>query len=535
MSKKDLVDIVDNDDDGPEESDRSGGVINRLVTAPAQSQPAATAITGDADRSVPSSPAMVDRTTIILIVLVAVGFILRLVALGIPELWYDEAFGRLITLLPFNRMIAATAGDVHPPLWYIIMWLWVRLVGHNSEFLFRLPSVFFSLAAIPVAWRLMKHLAISDPAKLVVAAWLALGPFELYFGQEGRMYSLLQLVFLVAVLAAIECRWWLLGISTVALLYTHNYGLFYVATLAGLMVLIYLTGPFKKMYPIIPGFISLAIAGLCYMPWLIFVLLGQMNTISSGYWIEPVTPGAVVYTLTIFLFGPFTRQFVLAATLVAVGLLVWSVLKLGRRSRSVELYWLAAAPAVIAILAGLVWRPLYLWRGLIGSAPFLLMIVIPPMVDLIGWRRWYVAAIVAPVFLAGFAGHWLDINAFKSTTLEAVHKIQAAWQPGDILYSSNDGNWVMFTTYFPAQPVYLMPQCTDHDRGALSDLTRKALGVEVAPIAQIDHGRAWFLWNWGAPTSWCNYAKAAGIVGDTPPWWLVESSKIMEAGIWLIK
>lgn len=474
-----------------------------------------------------------------LIGLVASGLLLRLAFLGGPELWYDEAFGRLILELPFKQMIAATAGDVHPPLWYALMWIWVRLTGADSEFLFRLPSVLFSLAAIPLAVRIMRRWQISEAGIFAVAVLMTISPAQIYFGQEARMYSLLQMLVLIGVLAVIERRWLLLLIAGVALLYTHNYGIFYLAALAGLVLirewwLCDLTGILAPDRNQVLGLVALSGALILYTPWAV-VLLMQMDTISSGYWIEPVTLGQMVYTLTIYLFGPFTRQFVLAAALVGVGLLTWALIKRSHKPTPVfaQIAWLTFGPLFLAVLASWLWRPLYLWRGLIGSAPFLYMLVLPPLVDLPGWKRWYTIAIVTPVLIAGLVGYALDINAFKSTTLDVITQIQTDWQDGDILYATNDGNWVMFTLY-QDQPVYLMPQCEDHDRGALSQLTRQALGVPQVPLDMIPHQRAWLLWNWGAPTSACNRDRAAKIVAGLEPVIPVKSSEIQEAGVWLI-
>jgi len=480
-----------------------------------------------------------------ILVLGAAGLI-RLANLGTVELWYDEAFGRLVLDLPFDRMLAAVAGDVHPPLWYALMWIWVRLTSTHTEFMFRLPSVFLSLAALPVAWRIMDRWRISDLGKWAVLLFMAVGPFEIYFGQEARMYAMLQLLFLLGVLAVIEGRTWLLGISAFGLLYTHNYGLFYVAVLLALVLLdnwrldkvlsIEKRYPFElDLYSLKPRVIAIGIAGILFLPWIV-ILSGQMTEISSGYWIEPVTLGQLIYTLTIYLFGPFTRQMVLAAALVAVGMLIWALVRRSHKpARMPELALLTFGPLALAVLASLIWRPVYLWRGLIGSAPFLYMLVLPPLVDLPGWKRWYAAVIVVPMLISGLVGYALDLHDFKSTTIEAVRDIRMELMRDDILYSTNDGNWVMFSVY-QELPVYLMPQCDpEHDRGALSSLTREALGVQQLPLDQIPHERAWFLWNWGAPTSLCNHDRAAEIVGDLAPWKIYKTSDIQEAGIWRLE
>src|SRR5690606_16059505 len=71
-------------------------------------------------------------------------FALRVVGMWIPQLWYDENFTLILARLPFDRMIAATAGDVHPPLWYLIEWGWLRLFpdpGLVPAWTLRIPAL----------------------------------------------------------------------------------------------------------------------------------------------------------------------------------------------------------------------------------------------------------------------------------------------------------------------------------------------------------------------------------------------------------
>ena len=50
----------------------------------------------------------------------AVAAALRFFMIARAPLWYDENFTLILARLPFEGMIQATAGDVHPPLWYVL-------------------------------------------------------------------------------------------------------------------------------------------------------------------------------------------------------------------------------------------------------------------------------------------------------------------------------------------------------------------------------------------------------------------------------
>src|SRR3972149_1208497 len=160
----------------------------------------------------------------VLSLLLAIAAALRLAGLGDAALWYDESGSVWMATLPFPRMTAATGGDTPPPLYFAILWLWVR-IGGTSEFWVRVPSLLFSLAIIPLAWRLAKRLNLPYSAPLAGAGLVTVSTAQIHYAQEARMYSLLAVMVLIGLFAALDQRWWLFGLALAALCWTHNYGL----------------------------------------------------------------------------------------------------------------------------------------------------------------------------------------------------------------------------------------------------------------------------------------------------------------------
>jgi len=70
----------------------------------------------------------------------------KMSALHSRELWLDETYSAYIANLPFSELIHRTAGDVHPPLFYMLLWGWVRIAG-DAQAQLRLFSVVLSLCA----------------------------------------------------------------------------------------------------------------------------------------------------------------------------------------------------------------------------------------------------------------------------------------------------------------------------------------------------------------------------------------------------
>jgi uncharacterized membrane protein len=210
-------------------------------------------------------------------------------------LWYDETFTALVSSLPFDRMMTAIAGDVHPPLWYIIEWATVRLLG-RSEIALRLPAVACAAVAVYLTWRVALALGLRRETAALAAVLLALLPGQIYYAQEARMYMLLQVAVLLAALGIFTRRPRLMAAGMVAALYTHNIGAVYVALLAELYIWVegvlsiwrLMVGDIKfpKMALIMlrDWLLPLAAVVVAYLPWLA-VTLRQARAVNGGFWL----------------------------------------------------------------------------------------------------------------------------------------------------------------------------------------------------------------------------------------------------------
>ena len=113
-------------------------------------------------------------------------FGLRLVQLGAGSLWYDETVSAYLAGLDLPAMIAHTAGDIHPPLYYALLHFWTLPPAQRIRA--ALLSLFFGLLsspspnAITSGWR--------ERAGWLAALLAAISPFNVWYSQEVRMYTL---------------------------------------------------------------------------------------------------------------------------------------------------------------------------------------------------------------------------------------------------------------------------------------------------------------------------------------------------------
>lgn len=79
----------------------------------------------------------------------------RLKIAASSPLWLDETWSAIIATQPdWAGFWRETWLDCHPPLYYLILRLWVAAVG-DSDLMLRLPSIIFTIfaALVPLAWR----------------------------------------------------------------------------------------------------------------------------------------------------------------------------------------------------------------------------------------------------------------------------------------------------------------------------------------------------------------------------------------------
>jgi hypothetical protein len=175
-------------------------------------------------------------TPICLAALAALGLALRTAELARESLWLDEAGRAAIAALPAPAIpLAVRAIELSPPLYHLLLAGWSRLVGDGDGAL-RLLSALLGTAAIPLTYAVAHALADRRVA-LLTAALATVAPLYVTYSREVAMYALLLVLALLSTLALVALlrhgitRWGAAAYlaATLALLYTHYYGLFVVA------------------------------------------------------------------------------------------------------------------------------------------------------------------------------------------------------------------------------------------------------------------------------------------------------------------
>jgi hypothetical protein len=414
------------------------------------------------------------QTAVLLVLLTALSLWFRTRVLG-GGLWIDEGISIGIAHHPFTSIPHLLRQDGAPPLYYLLLHVWMGWFG-DSERATHSLSLIFALACIPLGYWVARSL-FGALAGWVCAGLAAVDPYLTYYAQETRMYTMVACFSFIAAGAYVHGvlqgrRWYLLllAVSLDLILYTHNWGIFLCLGF-GVATLIYARDRLREA----------AIAGgvmvLLYLPW-VPTLLDQSKHTGAPWAMVPsfhsllLAPGAVLSGD-----GPF-MAFVLAA---GAGLAVMVRMRSDPARRTVLA--LAVVVGVTVLLAWLVslFSPAWATRYFAVVVGPLLLIASAGLVR--AGRVGLVALIAIGVLWSNYV-----ITDNKENAREIVHGLAPYVHPGDLVLSTQPeqvpvlryylGPGLRFGTTLGAVPD---PQVMDW-RDALSRLKKVTPATDLEPL-----------------------------------------------------
>ncbi len=272
----------------------------------------------------------------------------------------DEIFSIQLATADWHTLFAKAVQDaIHPPLFYVLLKLWIQ-IGGDSLFWLRLFTVMASVLCLLPVFAICRDLDIPPAARNFAIAVVAVHPYAMYYSQHLRMYSLLMLAALVSAwrferyLGEGSTRnliW--LGAANLFLGYTQYYGWCVV-----LLEFVYLL--WKRRNPV-PFVISTLPVLLLFAPWAIAagrVLHGRGLQQNLGWITRPAFGDLNWFWIDLTGFSEFEslRRYGTVAFLLLF-LLAY------RRYTEPRVHWLMLlwiAPAPIAFLISQ-WLPQSIW------------------------------------------------------------------------------------------------------------------------------------------------------------------------------
>jgi mannosyltransferase len=413
---------------------------------------------GNLDRmatAAPSRPALRIRAATLAVPAGLAGLMLLALVLRTRELgvgfWIDEGLSVGISDRPFGDIPDALRKDGSPPLYYLLLHLWMRAAG-TSEEATRWLSVLCALVSVPVAWWAARALFGTRTAWMA-AVLAATSPFLTQYAQEARMYALVALLALVASgtyarAFAIggterERRPWAIGyaVALAAMLYTHNWALFFGAACGAVWLYLVARGPAsERREQLIAGAIGFGGALALYLPWIPITLYQAAHT--GAPWSESPTVLALLGTS-----GRMLGQFAQVALLMAAGAGLAGLLA-RRGGRLSPAGRAAAGLLVVALLTVLLaWissqvSPAWANRYLAVAVPPLLLAVAAGLGH--AGKLGIAGLVVAAALSAGDTA-----PDDKSNVRDVTRSISASLAPGDLVVSTQPEQVSVLAYYLP--------------------------------------------------------------------------------------
>lgn len=327
--------------------------------------------------------------------------VLRFFRIGYQSLWADEGNSVAMAGRSLAEISAAAAADIHPPLYYWLLNLWVRVFG-DSEAALRALSAIWGILLVWLVYQIAVRLFDRRTA-LIATLFAAINPFLIYYSQEARMYAMLAALAALLyyglvrfilhesiVLAAdgtsksISFSGLATGIvvaASIAGLYTH-YTFVAIVGLATLLYLFWVANSrrrgFVKIRLLHWGLLLIVIV-FFYLPWARTAITQLTSWPRTG--VAVPLSDALSQILTLLALGPVTpiepgsAWMTIFLLLFILGLWPW-VRANGRRAH--WLSWLLPLLAILVpiamVLAGGLYKGSYLKFLLVAAAPFCILL-----------------------------------------------------------------------------------------------------------------------------------------------------------------
>jgi hypothetical protein len=423
--------------------------------------------------------------------------------------WGDEAISVGVASHPLSALPGLLREDGSPPLYYVLLHVWMRAFG-DSEAATHALSVVCALACVPLALWLGRAL-FGPRAGWAGAALAALNPLLSTYAQETRMYALVALLSLLVsgtfVAVFVQRRRGLrplLAAALAALLYTHGWGIFLVAAAACAAGALTVSAPDRRAMALDAGLVFGA-AGAVFAPWVPTLLFQAAHT--GAPWARIPGPRALSRAVQDVVAGPGP----LCALVVAGGAALWRAPARDRRAAA-TLVVLGAGTLLVA------WG--YAQHTRAWSPRYFIVLVGPVL--LLGALCVARARVAGLVALAVVSLVWFGLPAYatlarKSNIRTVAPALEAHLRPGDLIVAAQPDTgtllrYVLGPRYRYATPLGLTPDPTVMDwRDAVARLraagTRRVLALARAlrPGARLAYVRPVTLSGFRAP--WTRLVK----------------------------
>lgn len=378
--------------------------------------------------------------------------------------WRDEAFSYVLASKNIFDIIFYTAKDFNPPLYYILLHIWMKIFG-TSEIALRTISFLFFWGTVYIAFDFMHYvLKISYKKASFYIFLIILNPILLFYAFEARMYTMLSFFAALSYFALHRNRKKLYIASIILGLYTHYFMMLVVFSQFVYTLLIRKkNASFKELLK------PFMIAAAAFIPWLAYVVL-QKKGEDTSFWIYKtkiqeffLIPGVMYTGMETFLDYYRTHMLLMNFSLISITVVLLSIIGIGfikikKHSTKEQQHiflslalWSFLTPVIVFIIS--MFRPFYLPRYLIFSSVGILLLVIYSLEKMQKNAR-----ILLAVLLVLLTLHHIKLQLKyreKENIARVLHEIKSLAKKDDVLYVTNTLDFFTAQYYFYPDRVYI--------------------------------------------------------------------------------
>jgi len=440
-----------------------------------------------------------------LALLLLLSIALRVHAVGAQSVWIDEAYSLELATKNFPAIVAETARDNHPPLYYLLLAAWAR-IGPAGESWARMLSVILGVIMVAAFFAFCREISDGRTA-LTASALLAVSPLAVWHSQDARMYALMLTTVYLALLFFLRhlrvgspVSLILFTLMLIGALYTHIYSLFALPAFA-----VHLLWA-KERTTLIRrrrAAQALGVVLLSCIPWMFVVMTSATH--EAGFY-KPIGLFSLPYTLFAFSVGyslgpsvaDLHRSWQVPALLPHLGVVVLTAFafgvalvaglvslpsRLGRHGLLVVS--LLTFPVLLPMGVTLFTRVDFNARYAILAFPAYLIVVATGLLSLRRTAlRLLLGSVMFLLMLASLFNHYTNAAYSKEDARSAYRLVEESWKPGDCVFVI--GVHSAFRYYSQASTIHgRWVDFRSSNRAAAAEKTIEASSREC--------GRVWFV------------------------------------------
>ncbi len=225
----------------------------------------------------------------VLVALALFGLVVKLLWLDRTELAHDEPFTVYMALRTWPDLFNALHEENNPPLYFIIMKLWVSFTPLTTTWL-RVPSAVFSALAVWPLFLLARSMAGIRVA-IVASLLFLLNNYQYGFAHEVRAYALFTLLAITSMwllrrlaLGRERALLWL-ALVNIALVYTHFFGWLMIGV--GIITVLIVSELRRASKA---AFLAFGAALLSYLPYAAIFMERFGTSVEKGTWLAAPVP-----------------------------------------------------------------------------------------------------------------------------------------------------------------------------------------------------------------------------------------------------